>query len=1073
MTDSDRLQLWSDFLQEWPPERVREMTLPEYTNPDRDDAFIYWLESRLDKLGSIWGGSAFKFGIYHRENTETKEASGGRVWGDTYAWLTKFGQTEQEAFATIRARLVEVVEAAKAGNYERIDEIDLAPVLKWKVAFLYQDQAHPGVFPIFKQEALFHHYQAIDPTAKPYATPYSVMYATLLDRHAELGDPLDVAQALWAQFEAERARRPRAWALPIGWLGDETIERLCSTTMVEPEHVDTFLENLLSGAALSAGDKLVLLVEGDVRAVGTLTSVETGEYTWKQTLVNFPSNLLVNPTSDIKELDAAEWQEIWSQVPKPDEADADKPAPQGPRYWKIAPGRNAAAWDEWRERGIAAIGWPDLGDLIGLDRQGFDKRAAECAEKHAYKKGMYQVWAFRGIRPGDRLVANQGLHTVLGIGTVVEGYRFVPDQHFVDGEDFPHQLLVRWDGITPRKVQQSSSWQRTLLELSEADFQALLSEDAGAEETRVRPEPPAPPCNPQNIILYGPPGTGKTYSTVRRALELILGPEKLEGLSESGLTALFREHQARGQIEFVTFHQAYGYEEFVEGFRPVLDVADGKDVRYELHDGVFKRIALRAAAEGLVTPTDTPDFDELWGRLVTEIAEEDVRVAQSQSGKHYVFQITSQGNIATLPCEVDSEGNVTEVSDRQQVASKRNSRFVWEHRTALGPEPDQFTYARLSDLFARERSNQGGNHYTALWIVYSQLLALSRSVAGRRQEFIDRVARVQQGLDKPTPGGASFSFSARNRQYVLIIDEINRGNVSKILGELITLLEPDKRLGARNELKLPLSYSPTHRFAVPPNLHVLGTMNTADRSIALMDVALRRRFTFEELMPSSTIIREVLRKKVADTPFIDFVVELFDTLNDRIRFLYDRDHQLGHAYFLEVNDVEDLRRVFVERVIPLLQEYFYGAWDKICTVLGCPYDEAGEPRRGGPVVTQKDGRMVYTAPIVQARPFPEVHTLGFDHDEYEERLDFAVVRGFQEGRLSRQDLIRTFVSVLQLRPGGIRVKAGCAHWAAEVTRDEASDRLGGRNRRLSTSRRRLPRETPRGSRAHPHRAVAP
>ena len=145
MSDPDRLRLWSDFLEAWPLERVREMTLEEYTNADRDDAFIYWIEKRLETLGSIWSGSAFKFGIYCRDNTDAKESSGGRVWGDTYAWLTKFGQTEQEAFATIRVRLVEVIEAAQAGNFERIDEIDLAPTLKWKVAFLYQDRKHPGV----------------------------------------------------------------------------------------------------------------------------------------------------------------------------------------------------------------------------------------------------------------------------------------------------------------------------------------------------------------------------------------------------------------------------------------------------------------------------------------------------------------------------------------------------------------------------------------------------------------------------------------------------------------------------------------------------------------------------------------------------------------------------------------------------------------------------------------------------------------------------------------------------------------------------------------------------------------
>ena len=357
-----------------------------------------------------------------------------------------------------------------------------------------------------------------------------------------------------------------------------------------------------------------------------------------------------------------------------------------------------------------------------------------------------------------------------------------------------------------------------------------------SQEPRPKPQPAddsSEETTPQNIILYGPPGTGKTYSTAQRALELILG-KKIKDPEPSEINSRFLEYQEKGQIEFVTFHQSYGYEEFVEGLRPVLGNT-GDNVRYEMHEGAFKRIALRA-------------------------------------------------------------------TDDQRC------------------------------------------------------------------------------------------------QYVLIIDEINRGNVSKILGELITLLEPDKRLGAENELRLPLSYSPEKRFGVPPNLHILGTMNTADRSIALMDVALRRRFTtFEELMPDAAVIRKNLGKD----PRVDLVVDLFETLNKRIRFLYDRDHQLGHAYFLGVKDLESLRLVFINRVIPLLQEYFYGDWHKICTVLGCPYDEDGEPRRANKY------------PIVEASKFSEQDTLGFDHDEYEDRVDFSIKSAFQNG-LSDEDLARTFLGVLRI-----------------------------------------------------------
>lgn len=1015
MTAPDLHQLWSEFLAAWPPSRVRQMTLEEYTNPDKDDAFIYWIESRLDKLGSIWGGSAFKFGIYYQANVKTKESSGGRVWGEKYAWLSKFGATEQEAFATIRSRLADVLDAVQAGNLARIDEVDLAPVLKWKVAFLYQNREKPVLFPVFKKEMLFFHYRSIDPRARLGSTPYHVMYETLLERHRDQGDVFEIARPLREAYNAERNRVPQAWAVPLAWTiqEPEAIESLCSKAKVEPEDVDSFLDNLLTAADMAEGDQIALLVEGDVRALGTLTNVEPGQFSWDQVPVSFPSGLLVNPTSEVKALDASERQEIWSHLPTPEPGAEEVAA--GPRYWKIAPGKNAVAWPEWMERGIASIGWPELGDLSNIAKPEFDKRAAKCAKEHDYGKGMSQVWTFRQIRPGDRIVANQGKHTVVGIGTVVGGYFFEPGTHIVEGEDFPHQIKVQWDDTVPKPVEQYG-WQRTIVELSKDDFEALLAQEPTTEAKPKKPESPPPPPDPRNIILYGPPGTGKTYSTVRRALELILGPEKLAGLGEKGLMALFREHQARGQIEFVTFHQAYGYEEFVEGIRPVLDQSADAQVRYEIHDGVFKRIALRAAVEGLRIEGAVPEFDELWELLLRELKEEDGRTAKSQTDKPYQLSLSTRDNILVRPCDVDDEGNVTSVHDKHQTASKENARLYWKHRAELGPEPESLTYEKTTALFSRERGGQGGNHYTALWIVYTQLLGLSRSAGARKAELIDKVARVQQALDKPGPT-TTFSFSARSPQYVLIVDEINRGNMSKILGELITLLEPDKRLAARSELKLPLSYTPQHRFAVPPNLHVLGTMNTADRSIALMDVALRRRFTFEELMPNASVIRSILRERVPDKAFVELVADVFDALNDRIRFLYDRDHQLGHSYFLDVADVGSLRQVFLDRVVPMLQEYFYGAWDKICIVLGCPYNESGEPKRNN---KQRDSHLLaedgktYAHPIVTARTFPEVRTLGFDHDDYEDRVDYQVRGAFQQGSLAVEDLYRTFLGVLPI-----------------------------------------------------------
>tara|TARA_R110002126_G_scaffold55819_1_gene149596 strand:+ start:68 stop:814 length:747 start_codon:yes stop_codon:yes gene_type:complete len=168
-----------------------------------------------------------------------------------------------------------------------------------------------------------------------------------------------------------------------------------------------------------------------------------------------------------------------------------------------------------------------------------------------------------------------------------------------------------------------------------------------------------------------------------------------------------------------------------------------------------------------------------------------------------------------------------------------------------------------------------------------------------------------------------------NDKYVLIIDEVNRGNVSAIFGELITLIEADKRAGENETISVTLPYSKT-KFSVPNNLYIIGTMNTADRSIEALDTALRRRFTFIEIAPKPELFH--------NKPIEDINIEmLLTTINSRIELLIDKDHKIGHSYFLNIDNLGDLKQVFKKSVIPLLEEYFFGDYGKIGLVLGSSF----------------------------------------------------------------------------------------------------------------------------------------
>ncbi|MCB9610338.1 MAG: AAA family ATPase [Polyangiaceae bacterium] len=331
------------------------------------------------------------------------------------------------------------------------------------------------------------------------------------------------------------------------------------------------------------------------------------------------------------------------------------------------------------------------------------------------------------------------------------------------------------------------------------------------------------------------------------------------------------------------------------------------------------------------------------------------------------MEAAARGGVYFRGGTLDDE-EVFEPNNKWLIAMKGSMRALWEKRAELGEAPKTTDIGPLAK-----------GHVTAMWMVYRELFKLQKSST----RSADPVARAQRAL----AAGRVFQFASAACHYVLVIDEINRANIARVFGELITLLEPDKRLGSANELRVQLPAS-KEWFGVPPNLHVVGTMNTADRSIALMDVALRRRFTFEEMMPDADALSDALAEAGVEELLRALVVGVFTKLNERLRYLYDREHQIGHAYFFGVRSLADLRAVFADRILPLLQEYFDGQWDKVALTLGYPIKPDGAPR-------EMRNTEHSSGTFLTTQKLEDKAVLGFDHDDYVDQVLWDVHPAFR------------------------------------------------------------------------------
>ncbi|WP_409515227.1 AAA family ATPase [Acinetobacter sp.] len=448
---------------------------------------------------------------------------------------------------------------------------------------------------------------------------------------------------------------------------------------------------------------------------------------------------------------------------------------------------------------------------------------------------------------------------------------------------------------------------------------------------------------PLNRILFGAAGTGKTFHTINHALSIIENKtlESLENEDRTVLKKRFDEYKSQGQIKFVTFHQSFSYEDFVEGIRAETD--DKGNLKYPIKAGVFKEIVELAKGNVQSNIEDEIDLsnkkvwkmslgkagieDDLyrscldnnvillgWGDAVNFSKCENIQFIKSKLAEvNYPkdSEDTAAGYVNTFKNKIQN-GDLVVITDgnlKFRAIAEVTGNYEYDENQEFGYH--QLRKVNWLKTFSPSLKNE--DYFKKIF---------SQSTVYNLENAVDK--SKLSALLQPE---AKHSSNLENK-YVLIVDEINRGNISRIFGELITLIEDSKREGADEALSVTLPYS-KKEFCVPDNVYLIGTMNSSDRSLTGLDIALRRRFTFIEMPPKPELLNDV---NVED---ID-VQQLLTVINQRIEVLLDRDHCIGHANFMSLKDqptLQNLADIFKQRIIPQLQEYFFDDWSKINMVL--------------------------------------------------------------------------------------------------------------------------------------------
>lgn len=759
--------LWDEFLSAWPASRLATMTLDEYTQAGSKDSFTYWIESRLDELGSIWGGSSFKFGVFSRKDTEDKKSDSKLSYSDTHGWYSSLGATAQDAFEKVRGFVVQVADWAAQGDLNAIESFEhLGEAFKWKIAFHYQNRQMPVIVDIFKRAPL-----AVFVGGTASQSMAVLQQATVAKRPGGLGI-LEFGRQVW---EAWSQKNLAIWKLSHG-LND------------------------------FSADERKYYLQADLGVMHGETAKGQGK----------------------------DFQE----------------APVGDLFY-LCHGNDSL---------------PLVGQFISASEP-CDKGDGWLQRRYRVLKQNIQHGGYQGSQKG-------------WTPNYRSTFKPVPSH---DLPEFESTLLKPFFGTD-------------LAELAALAGESMDSTSIGesmAPQPIAKPPTGTPPtATCFNRIYYGPPGTGKTYTLM----------QLLKRDYERG-TADVSDDEWRQQFIADNFSHLKWWEVAAAAMYAMGGkTASAKVSDIAKHPFTQAVAAKKGAKLSIIQNT-------LWRTLQNHTVDESTTVNMKVRITPAIFDKTETSFWHFAGDWQDDCVHLTELVDELK----------------KGPEPagavQRYSFVTFHQSYGYEEFVEG-----------------LRPVLTSGADESDVQYEIRSGVFKDLCRRARL---APNQRFAMVIDEINRGNISKIFGELITLIEADKREGGAHSVTVTLPYS-GETFSVPANVDIIGTMNTADRSLALLDTALRRRFEFVPILPDAgdeagaplAGLRISLDDEVINIP------KMLAAINRRIEALYDRDHCIGHAYFTGLKHIADgqaqfdaLKEVFRNRIIPLLEEYFFEDWQKIRLVL--------------------------------------------------------------------------------------------------------------------------------------------